>query len=766
MLVAAVLHAASLAVCPSAFQQVGQLSDGGVVCEDLRTLNGSFQILGGASDGLTLRKRVYSQKMTPTWGGLNSTDVFMSKADVLAKQFLASGEPTYEEVLNSIPPIMTGWGSNPGLGYAGQHTFVSSRQADLQAIFDHFGDVGTWPGYPRPPIVIGDEWNPATVDISEGLVGGSLLIVQFTYIVNATVRWEMTVVAVDDTKGNREQPVMFRYARVQNGVLDKQIIYNTYLYNPSLNQPTPTDFYDALVAHHSYWTKTWQAEGSTTIAVPEQVLQDQAVHSLLRDMVTRADMFWPKYGVCGDPGGCAYGDPHNNGFPEIFTSSMMASLEWGLFNYSKGVLNNYLEFYILSGGGINYRGLEMAQSARMLTCIALYYRYTRDATPLATYADKVTGIAQLLLSRVRKARTLPQSDAKYGMPIGNDEADLFREDVGPAAGKTELPFYSIALATIRGFMELGSVLVETGNPTFGNELLSEAAILRQDFTASLGKSRNGTCFPYVAGAGTCAELPASIGISLRDSEPWRTYSEMFYANVLDKSVVEAVYNWNANNEVMMRAGVLSGSGSDCCGTYLMAFTAHGWGYGLLQNDMIPEFVLNFFTSAAHTYTRGTWTAPEETEINGQYAMPYATSSQLTVPLFLKWMVLLDDVDNGVVWYGKGVPRAWYSKVGAYDAVSVTRATSRFGGVPMFKYYVDLTSSVAVFTSTLNSPPKGSYVRFRAPATHTVVNATLNSTALPWNSSQEAVLLPATYNNAYVEIVFSLNPKLPCTGFRC
>ena len=87
-------------------------------------------------------------------------------------------------------------------------------------------------------------------------------------------------------------------------------------------------------------------------------------------------------GICGGAGGCAYGGPHNNGFQEIFTASLAGplettpfgephlhskrsiyqdrlgtnignrdvfsagSLELGSFVYAKGLLDNYLRYYL------------------------------------------------------------------------------------------------------------------------------------------------------------------------------------------------------------------------------------------------------------------------------------------------------------------------------------------------------------------------------------------------------------------------------------
>lgn len=64
------------------------------------------------------------------------------------------------------------------------------------------------------------------------------------------------------------------------------------------------------------------------------------------------DVLATRYGVCGGAGGCAYGDPHNNGFQEILTASLTGALELGAFVYAQGVLENYLRFYVKERGTI------------------------------------------------------------------------------------------------------------------------------------------------------------------------------------------------------------------------------------------------------------------------------------------------------------------------------------------------------------------------------------------------------------------------------
>ena len=48
----------------------------------------------------------------------------------------------------------------------------------------------------------------------------------------------------------------------------------------------------------------------------------------------------------------------------------------------------------------------------------------------------------------------------------------------------------------------------------------------------------------------------------------------------------------------LKLGALAGCGRDIsCGTYLQTFTTHGWGYGLLQADLVDPFLLQANASA-------------------------------------------------------------------------------------------------------------------------------------------------------------------------
>ena len=130
---------------------------------------------------------------------------------------------------------------------------------------------------------------------------------------------------------------------------------------------------------------------------------------------------WPRYGTSNgyeQPGigsnGFQVRSPHISPLPspsphhrkyiqlgshlsqDVMSATMMAALEWGLFEYAKAVLTNWLTYYQREAGAVMYRGLEMPMQGRLLTICAMYFRYTRDAAVLVDHLDKVSPHTSLL----------------------------------------------------------------------------------------------------------------------------------------------------------------------------------------------------------------------------------------------------------------------------------------------------------------------------------------------------------------------------------
>lgn len=669
------------------------LKDGTEVCEDLSLLNGTISL----SNGVTLSKRVYTEHVPAAslYNGRNKSDVLAAEEDVLGLDFLLNHTSiSFDAVLAALPPATSGWGAKTD--YAGQHTFTGSRFASLDVVFDHLGDVGDWAGYPRPANVIRDLSNGTdTVNataVHEGLLGGILPILIFVFPLEGASgvspdRWEMTVVPDPNEEGfnvsselpnNHEQVAYFRFLRVIGGKVDQVQFFDTYSYLPGGGDGSDESdaaelFYSALRTVNSYWKHTLFGDGAMEMELPGDagaVLRDQAFHSIIRDMLTREQRVWPRYGVCGDAGGCAYGNPHSNGFQEIFTSSLAAAIEYGMGDWAREVTKNYLSHYLRAQGNVHYRGLEMAQTARSVTLLAHYYHAFGDSATLLNHFDKINAQVLMLLKRRAAAKIeFPKSDVRHGMIRGHDEADLFVTWANGDKG-TEMAFFSIGYELLAALRALGGAWEEIGAASgredvsrVGTTFLAEVQGLRDDIERSMklsevatGDARAPVCHPYVAGGATCQEL--SDEASVRDSEPWRTYSEMAWSSELNASTFGELLRDLQFHGKNMRLGLLSGTGSSASGNDLMSFTQTGWGKGLLQFGYIPEFTLALFSMSTHAMSRGTWTAYEEVSLEGD-GMPYCSPSQLVLPIWLKWALVSGDPQRETLWILRGAPVEWW-----------------------------------------------------------------------------------------------------------
>ena len=213
--------------------------------------------------------------------------------------------------------------------------------------------------------------------------------------------------------------------------------------------------------------------------------------------------------------------------------------------------------------------------------------------------------------------------------------------------------------------------------------------------------------------------------------------------------------WNRENAKSMKMGMLSGTGSDASGNNLMTFTGIGWGFGLLLADDIETFLLMLFTVASHANTRGTWTAPEGADIGGG-AMPYCSSSQMVMPIHLKWMLVFEHPRTEELWLGRAIPRAWLAQGlgggagGNGDGkVSVGGAPSSWGRLS-FELSSQLSSTgcihanITLHSATRGLPAGGVVLRLRTPGKRSITSMRVGGLKVPaarWNASDETVLFP-------------------------
>lgn len=211
---------------------------------------------------------------------------------------------------------------------------------------------------------------------------------------------EWTAVPVEDPTGSIELTVYFRVLRIDlanRTVLDAKF-YQTYAYSASGGVPakgqsahskTAKRFYSAISAQQDYWERTMKSEGAMVLSLPEAhgtdgtMLVNQSMHSIARDMISRIGAangtgqgFFPQYGVSG-----VYAKAANHGFEDTFQASFTMALEWGCFEYARGLLHNWLSYYLIpdmDDEGFSFTGINCTSFPFALLSVENSYAYPRS----------------------------------------------------------------------------------------------------------------------------------------------------------------------------------------------------------------------------------------------------------------------------------------------------------------------------------------------------------------------------------------------------
>eukprot|EP01043_Picozoa_sp_COSAG02_P019729 COSAG02_NODE_959_length_15647_cov_74.362748_15_plen_440_part_00 len=388
-----------------------------------------------------------------------------------------------------------------------------------------------------------------------------------------------------------------------------------------------------------------------------------------------------------------------------------------------------------------------------VTLIAKHYSYSQDASLLIEHHTKIKGIVSWLNTSRELSLSFPRTDPRYGIPIGDSEADNFvRVEGYPHFSPPTAPvhYYSSAAATARGYLELGRVWSRVGKSailghgqasmqqemiTMGVELQATAALLRRDMDASMNRTvieddptANGTrCWPFMAEA--AGRNCTNVHLNNVEVTPWRTYAEWMYSGMLSKEQVDDIYT-NLGHGGLLNLGSFGPHG-------WFVMISHGLAYGLLQHDMIARFLLHFYSHSAHDYTRGTWTTPEGVGLDSAASFDeiYAAPGELTVPIYLRWALLFEDPEAQALWLCKALPREWLVHG---ESVTMHGAPTRYGNLTMELHSqleaCTILANISVPTNWATqsgAPPGGLIVRLRAPKPYAGKLKTVTLAGQPW-----------------------------------
>ncbi len=728
------------------------------VYEDLRTREGVLTFISSSGAARVLGKSAEATfaEAEPAHFGISMNDIGLADKDLLADRLLAGGgDPDPEKVRAAAPPLGSATPTTPAGAPAIANprtrwtTFVGTVEAYDVAPVYYGGNTRTY-----HPIQVAPDLRNAVNQgkVLDGLVGGWMPAVRKIMLVSEGVYYEVIVFGDVQARDKFIVQTWHRTTRIENGKLTQAIYGYSYPpFPPRRTDPKPEDFYRALLIFADYWDR--QLGDFAPASLPHNVWIDMSKHTFAKELMIRPGGVYPKYGaVDRDYFGSEY-----DGFQDIFTMSVYTQLEWGRFETARKFIDNYFTDFVDAKGMVNMRGPETAQFGLTLSLLARYFNYTRDAELIAKHRSKIRATAGLLAELHNESLRLPQDNPGYGLIHGWSESDAC---LAPDPKVWWQPYFANSAFAARGFKDIARAWLDTSRLKSDARMRAEAqdwvkrSKLLQDATvASIEKNIKKEMKPPYIGPLPGAKLTFRESMAQERPSPqqWphRPYTELLQADMLPPHLANLVID-------CMRAygattiGVVANVGVARPGSRaILGFISYGYAQMLLRLDRIEEFLLFLYAHRYHDHTRGSWTAGEVAGINGGTAT-FCIPAQQTIPLLVRWMLVLEDSDEDRLYLGKGLPRDW---VASGKEIKIDQAPTRWGRVN-FSLLTNLDAKRLFAKVELPRPgePKELYVKLRLPSQSTLQSVTVNSRPGTIGGPHNDTVIIKTGNEKVYEVV--------------
>ena len=653
------------------FTEVTRFTEGAVtwrVLEDLRTRDGAIVFSGsnGAHRVLSKSAEACFAHDDPQFLGLKIEDVGTSPRDLLAEKLLEHGDPDLIQVRDAAPPLASGSRNAPPGARLPWNAFVGTRECfDTMPVFPA-GNTRTY-----HPNQYFPELNGASSHRYEGMLGGWMPCVRKVFPLSESAYIELLVFGDVEAKDRFIVQTWHRSARIENGKTTKVVYGYSYpAFPPHRVDPAPEQFYRALLVFADYWDR--QLRDFLPTVLPDASWTDMSKHAFAKEIMVRPGGVYPKYGAVDRD---YYGSEYD-GFQDIFTMAAYANLEWGRFDQAKAIIDNYYSEFVDSKGMVNMRGPETAQFGLTLMLLAKYLHYTADRALLLKHRSKIEATAAVLTDMHNESLQLPKDAPGYGLIAGWSESDAC---LAPQPQTWWQPYFSNSAFAARGLKDIAAVWQPIDRAQ-SNAWSSRAETLQHATVESLRRNiRNDLNPPYVPLLpGSRLTFRESMSSERPSPQQWphRPYTELVHADILPEDLanrtIDTMRAYGATTMgVVANVGRLSPNGRA-----ILGFISYGYAQMLLRLDRIEEFLLFLYSHRFHDHTPGSWTAGEVAGITGGTAL-FCIPAQQTIPLLVRWMLVLEDSDADRLYLGKGLPRDW---VAAGKPISIHGAPTRFGRI--------------------------------------------------------------------------------------
>jgi hypothetical protein len=677
------------------------------VHEDLDQRDGALTFTSAKGERRVLAKSAEATfpEADPPWLGLSLKDIGFSGADLLADRLLADGDPDPELVKSAAPPLA----SIGADGLQRWTSFVGTKEAFDTAPVFYEGRTRTYHPAQNLP-----ELHEAMQKrrLFEGLLGGWMPAVR-KVAATADGGWCEAIVFGDvEARDKFIVQTWHRTALIKDGVIVKVFYGYSYpAFPPARKDPAPEAFYRALLVFANYWDR--QLHDLAPASLPEQSWIDMSRHAFARELMVRPGGVYPKYGAVDRD---YYGSEYD-GFQDIFTSAVYTNLEWGRFEMARAVIDNYFSDFVEPSGMVNMRGPETAQFGLTLSLLARYYNYTRDAGLLRKHEAKIRATVGLLAALHDQSLRLAPDDPGFGLIHGWSESDSC---LMPRPMTWWQPYFANSAMAARGFRDLARVwpAIAAGGAGGENDArawLHRSDALQQAVVRSMNQSiRKDVSPPYVAplpGVQTTAR-EAMAKERRGSTQQWahRPWCELLQADVLPPEMAHQVIDCMRAYGGTTLGVVANVEPAHADGRDILGFISYGYAQMLLRLDRVEEYLLFLYSHRYHDHTRGSWTAGEVAGITGDTAT-FCIPAQQTIPLLVRWMLVLEDSDADRLYLGRALPRAWLA---SGKEIRIEGAPTRWGKVG-FRMVMEGQRVRATVELERPGAPAELYVKLRLPA---------------------------------------------------
>jgi len=139
--------------------------------------------------------------------------------------------------------------------------------------------------------------------------------------------------------------------------------------------------------------------------------------------------------------------------------------------------------------------------------------------------------------------------------------------------------------------------------------------------------------------------------------PHRAYAELLQADVLPAEMTNLIIDCMRAYGATTLGVVANVEPPHPEGRDILGFISYGYAQALLRQDRIEEFLLFLYSHRYHDHTRGSWTAGEVAGIDGDNAL-FCIPAQPTIPLLVRWMLVLEDSTKTSCTLPKDFLRDW------------------------------------------------------------------------------------------------------------